>query len=258
MKTISLSESTMPAIGKIYRREAWFEFLRMLRTPSFALPTLIFPGLFYLLFGVLLTGRAGSATVSQYMMATYGVFGIMAPALFGIGVSLAIDRERGFLTLKRVLPMPAGAYLFAKMAMAVLFGMIVALMVMMLAATLGGVDVRASQWAMLLVIYTIGTLPFCALGIWIGSLLSGQAAPAVVNLIYLPMAFLSGLAFPIKMLPAVIGMVAPVWPSYHLAELALKVVGQDAGGSTLLHVGTLLAMTAVFYALAWRRLSRPT
>ena len=257
MSTHTAPTRSTGAIASVYRREAWFEFLRMLRTPSFALPTLIFPGLFYLLFGVLLGGRTGSADISRYTLATYGVFGVMAPALFGIGVSLAIDRERGFLTLKRVLPMPAGAYLFAKLAMAMLFGMIVALMVMALAATLGNVELRASQWAMLLLIDTVGTLPFCALGLWIGSLLSGQAAPAVVNLVYLPMAFLSGLWLPLKMLPAAIGMLAPLWPSFHLAQLALKVVGQDVGGSTLTHVGALLAMTAVFYGLAWRRLSRP-
>ena len=38
----------------------------------------------------------------------------------------------------------------------------------------------------------------------------------------------------------------------------LLLVGQDAGGSTLVHVGALLTMTVVFYGLAWRRLSRPT
>lgn len=258
MNTTTMSGKSSPAITAVYAREVGYEFLRMWRMPSFALPTLIFPGFFYLLFGVILAGRSGSADVSRYMLATYGVFGIMGPALFGIGVSLAIDRERGFLTLKRVLPMPAGAYLFAKLAMAMLFGVIVALMVMVLAATLGGVDLRASQWAMLLLVDTIGTLPFCALGIWIGTLLSGQAAPAVVNLVYLPMAFLSGLWLPLNMLPAAIGMFAPMWPSYHLAQLALKVVGQDAGGSTLVHIGALMAMTALFYGLAWRRLSRPT
>ena len=105
---------------------------------------------------------------------------------------------------------------------------------------------------------TIGTLPFCALGLWIGSLVSGQAAPAVANLVYLPMAFLSGLWMPLKILPAAIGAVAPVWPPYHLAQLALKVVGQDVGGSTLVHVAALLAMTVFFYGLAWRRLSRPS
>ena len=258
MNTITMPATTAPSTLSIYLREAGYEFLRMWRTPSFAIPTMVFPSMFYILFGVLMAGRAGNADVSRYMLATYGVFGVMAPALFGLGVSLAIDRERGFLTLKRVLPMPPGAYLFAKLAMAMLFGLIIALMIMALAATLGGVRLNPSQWATLLVIDTVGTLPFCALGLWVGSLASGQAAPAVVNLIYLPMAFLSGLWLPLKMLPAAIGALAPAWPSFHLAQLALKVVGQAAGGSTLVHIGALLAMTVVFHGLAWRRLSRPT
>ena len=113
MNTITMPATTAPSTLSIYLREAGYEFLRMWRTPSFAIPTMVFPSMFYILFGVLMAGRAGNADVSRYMLATYGVFGVMAPALFGLGVSLAIDRERGFLTLKRVLPMPPGAYLFA-------------------------------------------------------------------------------------------------------------------------------------------------
>jgi len=90
-----------------YLMEAKYEFLRLLRTPSFAVPTLSFPPLFFLLFGLLLNhGNAGAA---QYLFATYSVFGVMAPSLFGFGVAVAIEREKGWLALKRVAPMPPGA-----------------------------------------------------------------------------------------------------------------------------------------------------
>ena len=46
-------------------------------------------------------------------MVTYTVFGVMGPGLFGFGVGLAMDRERGLLTLKRVQPVPALAPLLA-------------------------------------------------------------------------------------------------------------------------------------------------
>ena len=49
-------------------------------------------------------------------MATYSVFGVMGPGLFGFGVGLAMDRERGLLTLKRVQPVPASALLLAQVA----------------------------------------------------------------------------------------------------------------------------------------------
>ena len=45
----------------------------------------------------------------------------MGPALFGVGCALAVERDAGFLRLKRALPAPGGAYLIAKMVMGMVF-----------------------------------------------------------------------------------------------------------------------------------------
>ena len=245
----------MPAHSPLrsYVLEARYEFLRVLRTPSFALPSLLFPCLFYVLFGVLLNKPSGGA--AHYLLATYGVFGVMGIGMFAFGVSVALEREQGFLIYKRALPMPPGAYLFAKMAMAMVFAMIISLMLATLAATVGGVELRASQWLLLWVVNVIGVLPSAALGLFVGTLVGGQGAPAVVNLLYLPMAFLSGLWIPLKFLPAWIAEFAPVWPSYHHSQIALKVIGMDGGGLLALHIGVLIGITVLFAALARRRLA---
>ena len=219
------------------------------------LPTLLFPPLFYVLFGVLLGGKGGPEA-ARYMLATYGVFGIMGAALFGFGVTVAIERERGFLALKRALPMPPGAYLLAKMAMAMAFAAVISLVLAVLAVTLAKVSLQPGQWALLFMINVLGVLPFCAIGLYIGSLVGGSAAPAVVNLLYLPMSFLSGLWLPLQILPGIFSRLAPVWPSYHLGQIALKVVGRDAGGSLALHLGVLAVVTAAFFVLARARLAR--
>src|SRR3546814_8544474 len=112
----------------------------MLRTPSFALPVLLFPALFYTLFGLVLN-RADGGVAATYLLATYGVFGVMGAGLFGFGVVVAMERERGFLAYKRALPLPPGAYLFAKMAMGMLFSMLFSAMMAVLAGTPGGVVV---------------------------------------------------------------------------------------------------------------------
>lgn len=236
-----------------YLLEAKYECLRLMRTPSFALPSLLFPPLFYLLFGVLLNKSNGDA--ARYLLATYGVFGVMGVGLFAFGVTVALEREQGFLVYKRALPMPPGAYLFAKMTMMILFAVLISLLLGTLAATVGGVELRGSQWLMLFVVNVVGGLPFAALGLFIGSLIGGQGAPAVVNILYLPMAFLSGLWLPLKLLPVWIAKFAPIWPSYHHSQIALKVIGMDAGGSLVLHLGVLLGVTALFFVLARRRLS---
>jgi ABC-2 type transport system permease protein len=245
------------SLMRCYALEAKHEFVRLLRAPSFALPTLIFPPMFYLLFAVLFGNRGGGDFhANVYLLATYGVFGVMSPGLFGFGVTVAMDRERGWLTYKRALPMPRGAYLAAKMAMAMLFAAIIFAILGVLATTLGGVRLPAAAWLTLFVVDVFGVLPFCAIGLFIGSLVGGQGAPALANLIYLPMSFLSGLWMPLTVLPAFIGKIAPLWPAYHLGRLALGAVGEAPGEAQLPHVLALALFAAAFLALARRRLAR--
>ena len=253
MNTLTL-QAPRASLLRCYRLEAKHEFLRMLRAPSFALPTLLFPPLFYVLFTLLL--NRGNAGAASYLFASYSIFGVMAPGLFGFGVSLAMDRERGWLTLRRALPMPPGAYLVAKMAMAMTFAAIIYLLLATLASVLGGVRLAPLAWPLLGVIAVLGVLPFCALGLLIGSRVGASAAPAVVNIVYLPMAFLSGLWMPLSMLPAFVQRLAPLWPPYHLAELALAASGHDYAGGIALHVGFLFAFTVLCFAIARRALAR--
>ena len=119
----------------------------------------------------------------------------------------------------------------------------------------GGVSLAPWQWATLLAVNVLGVLPFAAIGMFFGSLLGANAAPAVLNVLYLPMAFLSGLWLPLSMLPDVMARIAPLWPAYHHAQLALKVVGHDNGGAAWLHLLALAIVSVVFFALAQRRLS---
>lgn len=250
------------AFGRIdtlrsYLREIRCEFLSLLRTPSFSLPTLLFPPMFYVLFAVLMPlGRSSGWQVSHYLLATYVVFGVMGPALFGFGVTVAIERQRGWLTLKRVAPMPPGAYLAAKMAMAMAFAAIIFAIMAVLAVFAAGVNLPLTAWLALLAVAVLGVLPFCAIGLFIGTVSSGQGAPAIVNLIYLPMGFLAGLWFPLALLPAFVQQIAPLWPAYHLGQIALAAIGQPVEGALATPVLALGVVTSVFFLLARRRLAR--
>ena len=244
------------SIVNVYVTEAKYEFLRMLRMPMFAMPALIFPAMFYLLFGVLM-GK-GRAEVSAYLLATYCIFGVMGPGLFGFGVSVALEKDQGWLKWRRAVPSSAGAYFVSKMVMTLIFSCIIFMELAILSSTLGGVVLSALQWAQLLVVCLLSSLPFCALGLVIGILVNGQAAPAIVNFTYLPMAFLSGLWLPIHLLPKFLGTLAPIWPSYHAAQIALKIIGNDLGVPIWQHIVYLLVFTLVMLCLAvtfWSRMT---
>ncbi|MGH8276630.1 MAG: ABC transporter permease, partial [Steroidobacteraceae bacterium] len=241
---------------RIFLLESRAEFLRLLRAPSFAVPTVAFPLMFYVLFGVLLAPVHANPDGARRALASFLVLGTMAPGLFALGITLATDRERGLLALKRALPMPRGIYLAAKLAMSMLFAGVVSIMLMTIAATVGGVVLGLVQWATLFVLAVLGVVPFCAVGLLVGALARASAAPAVLNLIYLPMSFLSGLWVPLTFLPHSIARLAPLWPSWHLAQIAWVVAGAGDRAATGAHVLVLAAISAACVAAARRALGR--
>jgi ABC-2 type transport system permease protein len=244
------------SLWRSYVAEARAEALRTLRTPSFVLPTLLFPLVFYVLFALLLPGRWGELDKPLYLLATYGVFGVMGPALFGFGVGVALERQNGWLALKRVSPMPPGAYLFAKLCMSLGFGLAVVLLLSAAALVAGSFNVDPWRWLLLLGVLALGTLPFCALGLWIGTWARGDGAAAIVNLLFLPMAVLSGLWIPLQVFPGWMQESAVIWPAWHLAQVALAVVGQAKDVAVGWHAMVLGLTTFGFLALAARRLQR--
>ncbi len=238
-----------------YVTEAKYESLRMLRSPSFAVPFLLIPVMVYLLMGVVFFGAAlrGDPKAAMGVFAGLTVFGMIGPGLFGFGVAVAMEREQGLLKLKRAMPAPRAGYFVAKMCMAMLFNAII--MVTMIAAALWAahLPLGVAQAAGLAAVNIAGALPFCAIGLFIGVWVGGSSAPGFVNLVYLPMMWLSGLFIPLpkSLIPA-----APIWPAYHLLQLSMQALGQPFAGSAWTHTAVLGGVTLVLTAVAVRRLAR--
>jgi ABC-2 type transport system permease protein len=126
---------------------------------------------------------------------------------------------------------------------------------MLMASIVGKVVLELVQWVSLFVLAVLGVIPFCGLGLMVGTLVKGQAAPAILNLIYVPMSFLAGIWVPLSVLPHFLAQLAPVWPAYHLTKLAQAAV--DSGSTDLLpHVLDLVGMAALFFAVARRALRK--
>ena len=65
----------------IYLLEAKTEFLKAFRMPAFSIPSLIFPVMFYVFFALVFNRGGMGGQMPTYLLATYGVFGIMGPCL---------------------------------------------------------------------------------------------------------------------------------------------------------------------------------
>ncbi|MES2359106.1 MAG: ABC transporter permease [Gemmatimonadota bacterium] len=235
----------------IYLAETKYELRKQTRMPAFMIPTIGFPIMFYVLFGLVMQhGSKNSEMIATYMLATYGAFGVISIALFALGVGVAVERGQGWLAVKKASPMPLPAYFTAKYLTTLAIGAVLMLLMCAIGAVFGHVRMSAAQWTMLIVSETLGAIPFCAMGLAIGYLAGPNSAAPVVNILYLPMAFLSGLFIPAEMLPKLLQGFAVAFPPYHLARLALEAVGIEPASHALGHIAALIGFGALFTVIA--------
>jgi ABC-2 type transport system permease protein len=249
--------SSVARTARIFRKEIKYEFLKLLRTKSFSLSVIGFPVMFYLLFGIA-NAHAFSHTVhiAKYLLGGYACFGLIGAALFGIGVGLANERASGWLEVKQASPMPPMAYLVAKCITAIAFGIIIVSILATLGVTLGGVHLAAAELAKMLGVAVVGSISFASMGLLLALLIPANAAPGIVNLIYLPMSFASGLWMPIESLPRFVQHIALVLPTYHLSQLMLTVFHYQDPNTLASHCSALFGFTLLMLGLSWLRFSR--
>jgi len=204
------------------------------------------------LFGVALAGSraTGGRDLSAYLLATYGAFGIIGASLFNFGVAVAVERAQGWFLLKRATPMHPLVYVLGKAGASMAFGALIVLALGLCGTLLGGVRLSAGQWTSLALVLIAGGIPFCAIGLALGFAVGPNSAPAVVNLVYVPAGFASGLLIPLEVLPRVMRDVAPWLPQYHLGQLALAAIDLAPSPQPMLNVLVLVGWTIAGVAAA--------
>jgi ABC-2 type transport system permease protein len=237
-----------------YLAETRYELMRSLRNPAFALPMTLIPGALYLLFAVLIAGEAidKDKTLGVFLFGGFGVMAVTMPALFAIGTSLALERDMGLMRLKRAQPAPPGSWLVAKLLCGFVFSLLAFLPMVAIAVLAGKLPLAPGQIVAMSATLVAGSIPFCALGLMIGTLVTGSAAPGYANLIYLPGCYLSGMFFP---LPKSMYWQTPIWPQFHVNQLAMYAADATKYQFEPIAVAaaSLLGFTALFSAVAlWR------
>ncbi len=249
-------------IGRVlraYLMEAKLETLGALRTAGFALPFIAAPVAIYLFFGVLIAGNAGAKGgygpgIANYLFAGFAVMAAAMPGIF-TGVILAPEREGNLLKLKRAMPLPPGATIVAKVLMSMGVAAVSVTILVVSALVAGKLTLTLGQVATIWAVLIVGTVPFCSIGLLIGALASGSAAPAWGHLVFLPMMYLSGLFLP---LPASLKRWVVLWPTFHLDQLALGLAGVDEFTflPPAMAGAVLVGVTVLCGGLAIRRLAR--
>ena len=240
-----------------YLAEIRYEFMRVFRNPALGLPIMLVPVALYLLISVVVAGEDidKDPMLGVFLFGGFAVLGVTMPALFTIGSSLAMEREMGLMRLKRAQPAPAGSWLVAKVVCGVAFSTLAYLPMLAIAIATGKLALDTGHIVAMSAVLIAGSIPFCALGLMIGTLVTGSAAPGYANLIYLPGCYLSGLFFP---LPQSMHWQTPIWPQFHINQLAMHAAGVTKFQFMPVQfaVAGLVGFTVLFSAVAIWRLAR--
>lgn len=227
------------------------ELLRFARNPMGMVFTLLFPVIFFALFGLPnVQGKLGGAAAGPYLLVSFATYGLMLTAVSNFGLTIAREREMGWYRLLRVAPLSGLQAVAAKVTQALIVGLASVLLLFLFAGVAGGVWLPFGEALVVTVKLLLGMVPFLLLGLALAYLLSANAAVPIVNLLVLLLAFGSGLFIPLEAAPTFIRTIAPYLPSYHMAELGWGTLGAPNTGSAATHWLWLAGYALVFGAVA--------
>jgi ABC-2 type transport system permease protein len=242
------------------RRTAYlrFELLRTFRNRRFVFLSLLFPIVMYFLIAGPnrnendISGTGMSAPL--YFMAGLAAFGTMNAALSS-GARIASERSVGWNRQLRLTPLSPREYFRAK----VLTSYVMALATILLLYSGGmilGVRLPADRWISMTWFMLLGLIPFAALGILYGHLMTPDSIGPALGGTTALLAFLGGSWFPITG-GGVLADIAKDLPSYWLVQASRAGLGvQRPWGSQGWAV--VVAWTVVLGLLAARAYRRDT
>jgi ABC-2 type transport system permease protein len=228
MMVEAMTHAPTARLGRMLAEQIRSQVLIRWRIPAFSLTNLALPIIFFTFFGLPLVNQTApdGTNLGAFVLASFAAYAVGSIMVFSFGIGVATERAMRMDVLIRATPLPPGIYILAKVVTALLFALVSLVLLIGYGVVVGGIRQEAGVWISIVFRLLAGSLPFIGLGFAIGYLTGPNAAPAVANLVYLPLVFASGFFLPLNQLPAFIRRVAPYLPTYHYAQLAWSAVGR--------------------------------
>jgi ABC-2 type transport system permease protein len=240
--------------ARLFVHQVRTEQLVFWRSREAAVFVFVFPLLLYVLLGAVYSDDIDGLPAADVLLAGLIGYGCANTSFGGLAISLVVRRESGVLKRLRGTPLPAPTYLGAVLtsSLATFVLQVVALLVLGVVVFGATVPERLLSLAGAVL---VGAAAFAGLGLAAAALIrSAEGSSAVVNVIVLPMAFLSGAFGPTQNLPSWLAAIADVLPLKYFIEIVHDVLLAD---EPLWSSPGALAVLAIWglggVLVAWRR-----
>jgi ABC-2 type transport system permease protein len=242
--------------ARLYIHQLRGEQLLFWRTREAAIFTFAFPILLFLLLGAVYTGEIQGHPAGRYLLAGLLGYGVGTTAFAGLAITICVRRENGVLKRVRATPLPPVIYIAAILSSTLLVFALETVVMVALARGAFHVGVPHALGSLALEVL-LGVVCFAALGAGItAAIRSAEGSSAILNVVLLPMAFLSGSFGPTRSYPHFLRVIADVLPlTYLLKLIKATVISGDAIWEHPGAIGVVLAWGAigVVAALSWFR-----
>jgi ABC-2 type transport system permease protein len=215
------------------------------RNPMAAVFTFAFPIIFLVVVG----SSAGSSKVpgyslryDQYVVVAMLTFGLIAACYTNLAMVICNRRETGVLKRMRGTPIAIGSYMGGLIGSVLIVVAILTVLVVGIGMFFYHLHFPYHPLAVLLTLL-VGIVTFCALGLAVTILVpNADAAPAIINGIYFPVVFISGVFYPLAQ-GSVLARIADWFPIFHMIR---ALVSAFEGGP-----GSGLQPRDLFVMLVW-------
>jgi ABC-2 type transport system permease protein len=213
------------------------------RSREAAVFVFLFPVMLFLLLGAIYSGEYEGRPISEYLVVGLLGYGVANTALGGMAITLVLRRELGLLKRLRATPLPPAVFLGATLSSTLIVFALQAAAIVALGRLVFGARLPPGPVSLVLAL-AFGALAFAGLGFAVASLVRSQEGVSpIVNVIVLPMAFLSGGFAPREQLPDALAAVAAALPLRYFIDV-LRAVYLDT--EPLWEQGRPLAVVATW------------
>lgn len=196
------------------------------RNPASAFFTFAFPLMFLVIFTSLLgTGETPVGGVeldtATYFVGAMAAFGVVSACFTNIAISTTFNRDAGVLKRLRGTPLPAGAYMGARVLHAMVVGAILVVITLLFGMVAYDSPLpTGTPLIEFIATFLVASLSFAALALAMTAVIpNADAAPPIVNAAILPLLFLSGIFIPLgDDAPAWMTTTADIFPVKHFAD----------------------------------------
>ena len=205
------------------RTQTKFALLAFRRNPASTFFTVVLPIVFLLLFSTIF----GNNTLepSGVRVATFYVGGILALSIISstfqnLAITTVVLRETNVLKRVRGTPLRPWVFITGHIGAALVISVLMTVIVIAIGRLLFDVGIITRGLPALAISLAVGTAAFCALGLALSAAIpSANAAPGIVNIITLPLMFVSDVFIPPQQeTPKVIETIGNLFPVKHLAN----------------------------------------